>query len=63
MAQYAGQPDQRQADQPGRIPGVDSLEQCDPQAFRLEAAGAVERALAGEVARSILERAGLAAGQ
>ena len=63
-AQHAGQRDQRQADQCGRVVVVDALEQADAKAFALEAAGAVQRLLALDVAGDLVrvQRRGSARG-
>jgi 4-amino-4-deoxy-L-arabinose transferase-like glycosyltransferase len=50
LAQRLGQVDQRQADERGRVAGVDGFEQADAQAFALEAAGAIVGLLGVEVA-------------
>src|SRR5690606_23875275 len=54
LAQQAGQRDQGQADQAGRVARFDRLEQGDAQAFALEAAGAVEGLLGIDVALDLV---------
>ena len=48
-AQHAGQPDERQADQRGRIVAVDALEQRDAERFGADAAGAIVGSLAPQI--------------
>ena len=58
-ARFAQQPrgrDQRQPDQRRRVLRFDRLEQGDAQAFRLEAAGAVERLFGVDVALDLVAR-------
>ena len=53
-AQRAARARQRQAGRRGRIAGLDPLEQRDAERFGLEAAGAVERLVALDVARDLV---------
>src|SRR5689334_7040400 len=53
-AQRPGQPDERQADERGRVAALDGLEQRDAECLGLEPAGAVERLLARHIALNLL---------